>query len=123
MVISTGYDTCIGMDLKVKEDRMMNFIAAYAEAMDAGEGWAECYDDLSMSADRSLTFNDNAKRLYDEEPFYDFLKNFVEEGKIDGWGDDPGDYWRIYFDGQGNWKRQVPVFVDEGSYLAEEYGD
>lgn len=111
------------MSLCVKEDKMMEFIAAYAEARASGEHWVSYYDDLAVGEDRELLLGEYCRKWYEEERLYDFLKGFVGQGEIVGWGDDIGDYWRICFDGQGGWKKQVPIFVDKDSELAREYGD
>ena len=119
-----GYVTAIAMDLYVKEDLQQEFESRLKD-MKAGncDAWFDHYEDLGMYDDGELFIGEEPRKWYDDEGLYDFLKRYVKEGTITGWGEDCWDYWRVRFDGEGSWRKQVAVFVDEGSELAEEYGD
>mgnify|MGYP000898610205 CR=1 FL=1 len=111
-----GYYTSVLVNLTVREDRLQAFHCA-VEEMKGKTGqeaeWFRYYDDLRIGDEGAVEFGDYYRKWYDSEQFYEFIKDFVKSGEITGYGDEFENYWRIVFDGNGGWKRQVPVFVDE----------
>jgi len=111
-----GYYTTISVDLAVKEEKIEAFYRKLEEmrsVTDPVKQWFRCYSDLTVDENGAIQFEDNYRKWYGEEEFYNFVKEYVTSGEIVGYGDEFEDYWKIVFDGNGNWKRQIPKFVDE----------
>ena len=113
-----GYYTTVALNLVVKEEKIEAFNCRIEEmkiATDLSSKWFHRYDDLTLNPEGVIQFEDYYRKWYDDEEFYNFVKEYVKSGEIVGYGDEFEDYWKIVFDGNENWKRQIPVFVDEES--------
>lgn len=113
-----GYFTTVALNLTVKKEKIEDFQQRLEEirtASDPESHWFRHYTDLAVNENGALKLGDNYRKWYDGDRFNDFVKEFVTGGDITGYGDEFSDYWRIAFDGQGNWKAQIPVFVDENA--------
>ena len=113
-----SYYTTVSVNLSVKPDKIEAFQQCLEEirnVTDSDSHWFRCYNDLSVDEEGNLQFEEDYRRWYDGERFYNLVKEFVDGGDITGYGEEFEDYWRIVFDGCGGWKRQKPVFVDEES--------
>ncbi len=108
-----GYHTSVLVNLTVREDRLEAFHRSLEDMKKKTAEWFRYYDDLRVGEEGAVEFNDYYRKWYDSEQFYEFIKDFVKSGEITGYGDEFEDYWRIVFDGNGGWKRQVATFVDE----------
>ena len=112
-----GYYTTVAVDLQISADKKEKFLSKVEEMKSrASEDqhwiWFRYYDDLFLDDESYIQFDENYRKWYDCDEFYNFVKDYVEEGYITGYGDEFEDYWRIVFDGKGGWKMQAPVFVD-----------
>jgi hypothetical protein len=85
------------------------------EKLDKGKNvdWFSYYSDIEIDDEGNIDFVESYRKWYEQEKFYDFIKDFVEEGNIAGQGDEFLDIWKVVFDGKGSWKMQGIEFVDE----------
>ncbi|MFC1588444.1 hypothetical protein ACFL54_09045 [Planctomycetota bacterium] len=105
-----GYYTMIEVNIRIKKDKVNAFRKAKQKLTTDDLKWFAYFDDISIKEDRNVEFDEYSRKWYEADNFYDFIKDFVEKGYIEGQGEDFGDYWRIAFDGKGNWKRQIAQF-------------
>lgn len=118
-----SYYTDLRFNLTVKPEKIVAFKAYLKELRQTGKLQMD-YEDVFVDDDGALALSDYYRRWGDDDDvtFYELVKDDVNAGFIQGQGDAMDDAWRILFDGQGNWKRQVPVFVDEDSEWAKQDG-
>lgn len=112
-----GYYTEIDIALKANKNKIAELrqkIEALKRKAQTGKGaeWFFYYGDIRITEDNSIEFTEYSRKWYEEEQFYNFIKDFVEEGFIQGHGEVMDDVWRVVFDGKGNWKMQTFQFVD-----------
>jgi len=114
-----GYYTQIYVNLKVKKQKIEEFKSKIEELKEKVRNgtlpdgnWFWWYEDISVAEDGSIEFTDYTRKWYEEERFYNFIKDYVEQGYIEGYGEEFGDIWRVVFDGKGHFKWQEAVFQD-----------
>ncbi|MFQ5633632.1 MAG: glycosyltransferase family 2 protein, partial [bacterium] len=69
--------------------------------------WFLHYRGRSVHDGGQIDFFDHHRKLYEYKRFAEWLAPLVEEGSIECHGDEdnPGDVWRIYFDGKGGFQK------------------
>jgi|GEM_PF-3663436 len=112
-----GYYTQICINLRVKREKIDEFrsrINELKEKINDGtlplDHWFWWYEDIIVAEDGKIEFVDYNRKWYDGEEFYNFIKDYVEQGFIEGYGEEFGDMWRVDFDGKGNFECQVAAF-------------
>jgi hypothetical protein len=111
-VTLVGYYTEIDVNLRVKGDKLEEFNKQLKILRDTGdnESWFSYYDDISITNDREIEFDEYNRKFYDADEFANWISEFVEKGYIDCYGEDSS-LWRLEFDGCGNWNDMQSVIV------------
>jgi len=109
--------TYINMAVLVKKPLIPVFKVAIQEEQrrvkeTEGDYWFAYYDDIELAEDGSLYFDDYNRKWVDEEDFYEFIARYAKaKSYIIGYGETYGDYWKIEFNGKGNWQRFVTKWI------------